>query len=240
MEFALIPAGTFVMGDLEGEGDEAPLREVTITRDYRLGRHEVTQSQFEFVTGRNPSLFEGPDNPVDSVSWEDANDFIARLNAIEGTAKYRLPTEAEWERAARGGRNTAFFFGDDPSELASYDWVLSNSGGTTHPAGTRGEGPYGLYDVYGNVGEWTADRYGYSYYAESRRVADPLGPPVGAERSVRGGSRHDYPFHARAADRLGADPSAVPEEIRGSFGFRVAYFPEKVKKTLYSGAGEPR
>jgi formylglycine-generating enzyme required for sulfatase activity len=237
MEFVLIPAGTFIMGDLEGEDDESPLREVTLSRDFWLGRFEVTQRQFEAVIGRNPSQFRGPDNPVDSVSWDDAMEFVARLNAREGTRKYRLPTEAEWERAARGGRRTRYFFGDDPALLGRYDWILSNSGGTTHPVGRKDPGPYGLYDVHGNVAEWTADRYGYSHYAERRRVADPLGPEGGADRVVRGGSRHDGPFHARPSDRLGSPPDEVPESIRGSYGFRVAYFPERIRKRLYPGTG---
>jgi formylglycine-generating enzyme required for sulfatase activity len=239
MEFVLVPAGVFVMGDLEGEDDEAPLREVTLTRDFRLGRHEVTQRQFELVTGRNPSVFPGPDNPVDSVSWEDAREFVSLLNAREGTRKYRLPTEAEWEHAARGGTRSRFFFGDDTSLLGRYDWVRSNSGGVTHPVGTKDPGPYGLFDMHGNVGEWVEDRYGYHHYAEARRVEDPTGPASGTERVVRGGSRHDDPFHARPADRLGSDPAEVPEEIRGSYGFRVAYFPEPVKKSLF-GRGKGR
>jgi formylglycine-generating enzyme required for sulfatase activity len=233
MEFVLVPAGVFIMGDLDGEDDEAPLREVTITRDFRLGRHEVTQRQFELLTGRNPSVFRGPDNPVDSVSWEDARDFVERLNRREGTRKYRLPTEAEWERAARGGGRSVYFFGDGPELLGRHGWVRSNSGGVTHPVGMKDPGPYGLYDMYGNVGEWVEDWYGRYHYGEARRVADPAGPPGGTERVVRGGSRHDDAFHARPADRLGSDPSELPESIRGSYGFRVAYFPEPVKKSLF-------
>jgi formylglycine-generating enzyme required for sulfatase activity len=233
MEFTLIPAGVFIMGDLEGEDDEAPLREVTLTRPFYLGRREVTQRQFELVTGRNPSLFRGPDNPADSVTYEDAQEFLRLLNAREGTSKYRLPTEAEWERAARGGARTRYFFGDDGSLLGRYDWLLFNSGGVTHAVGTKDPGPYGLFDIHGNVAEWVSDWYAYSYYAEARRVADPQGPPRGTERAVRGGSRHDEPFHARPADRLGTPPDYVPEDIRGSYGFRAAYFPQKVKKRLY-------
>jgi formylglycine-generating enzyme required for sulfatase activity len=235
MEFALIPAGTFVMGDLGGEDDETPVHTVTLTRPFRLGLREVTQRQFELVTGRNPSQFRGPDNPVDSVSWEDAADFLDRLNALERTRKYRLPTEAEWERAARGGKGTRWFFGNDPGRLKRYDWVLSNSGGTTHPVGAKEPGPFGLFDVHGNVGEWVADWYGRSYYSDPRADLDPEGPAYGTLKALRGGSRHDRPFNARPADRLGEPPDSVPEDIRGSFGFRVAYFPEPVKKTLHPG-----
>jgi formylglycine-generating enzyme required for sulfatase activity len=235
MEFVLIPSGTFIMGDLEGDDDEGPLREVTLTRPFWLGRHEVTQAQFAAVTGRNPSIYIGAENPVDSVSWDDAMDFIARLNAREGTRRYRLPTEAEWEYAARGGKRTRYFFGDDPARLGLYDWILSNSGGVTHPVGIKDPGPYGLYDIHGNVGEWTADWYGYHHYAEERRVVDPQGPPAGTQRVVRGGARHDVPYNARPADRLGNEPDWVPEQIRGSYGFRVAYFPDPVKKRLYQG-----
>jgi formylglycine-generating enzyme required for sulfatase activity len=240
MEFVLVPAGSFIMGDLEGEDDEAPLREVTISRPFRLGRHEVTQGQFEAVTGRNPSLFRGPDRPVDSVTHEDALEFLRLLNAREGGGRYRLPTEAEWEFAARGGTRTRYFFGDDPSPLESYDWVGGNSGGETHPVGVKAPGPFGLHDVLGNVGEWVADWYGYSHYAEARRVTDPQGPARGTERVVRGGSKHDVPFHCRPADRLATDPGRLPRGISSSYGFRVAYSPERVTKRLYAGGRRPR
>jgi formylglycine-generating enzyme required for sulfatase activity len=126
----------------------------------------VTQEQWAAVMGDNPSQFKGRTNPADNVSWFDAQEFIKRLNAREGTNRYRLPTEAEWELAARGGADTRFFFMKDPKTykeaeplLDACAWFAKNSGWTTHPVGQKKPNPYGLYDIYGNVFEWVQDWY---------------------------------------------------------------------------------
>ena len=160
MEFMLIPAGTFMMGSEKGYADEKPQHRVTISRPFYLGKYEVTQAQWEAVMGNNPSRFDGRNNPVEQVSWEDVRVFIARLNAHEGHTRYRLPTEAEWEYAARAGSTSAYSFGDDAARLGQYAWYGDNSGKTTHPVGQKLPNAWGLHDMHGNVWEWVQGWYG--------------------------------------------------------------------------------
>jgi formylglycine-generating enzyme required for sulfatase activity len=184
MEFMLIPAGTFMMGSTNGEADERPVHQVTISRPFYLGKYEVTQAQWQAVMGNNPSLIQDdPTLPVDQVWWTDVQEFIRKLNTMEGGNKYRLPTEAEWEYAARAGSTTAYCFGDDPKRLGEYAWYKDNAGGKTHPVGQLKPNSWGLYDVHGNVWEWVHDWYGrYS----SEPVTDPQGPSSGTHRMRRG------------------------------------------------------
>jgi formylglycine-generating enzyme required for sulfatase activity len=208
MEFVPIPAGAFMMGSAQGNNDERPSHQVTISRPFYLGKYEVTQAQWEAVMGSNPSRFTGqPDRPVEQVSWDDVQAFIRKLNEKEGGTMYRLPTEAEWEYAARAGSTTAYSFGDDPGQLGEYAWYTDNSGGQTHPVGQRQPNAWGLYDMHGNVWEWVQDWYG-TYAAEP--VTDPQGPSSGSNRVVRGGSwrngarfcRSAYRFYAHPGDRI--------------------------------------
>src|SRR5215510_10432312 len=134
MEFALIPAGTFTMGSDTGDPDERPVHQVTISKAFYMGKYEVTQGQWQTVMGTNPSALPGDANrPVDQVSWNEAQTFISKLNAMEGVQLYRLPTEAEWEYAARAGSTTIFSFGNDPKNLGEYAWYRSNSQRQPHP-----------------------------------------------------------------------------------------------------------
>ena len=130
MEFKLIPAGTFTMGDASGDDDETP-HEVTLTKPFKMGVHEVTQAQYEQVMGVNPSHFKGAENPVEMVSWDDAVEFCRKLSELPAEKAagnvYRLPTEAQWEYACRAGTTTKFSFGDDESELGQYAWYDENS-----------------------------------------------------------------------------------------------------------------
>ena len=136
MEFVLIPAGTFEMGSNNGDANEKPVHRVTISQPFYLGKYPVTQAQWETVIGNNPSQSKSHANlPIESVSWRDALDFIEKLNAQAGSAIYRLPTEAEWEYAARAGTTTAYSFGDDPGLLDQYGWFDGNSENKTHPVG---------------------------------------------------------------------------------------------------------
>jgi formylglycine-generating enzyme required for sulfatase activity len=187
LEMVLIPAGSFRMGSADGDEDEAPAHKVTINRPFYLGKYEVTQAQWEAVMGSNPSGFKGETNPVENVSWDDVQEFIKRLNEKEGTTGYRLPTEAEWEYAARAGTDTHYFFGNDEGELSKYAWYEDNSGEETHPAGQMQPNPWGLYDIYGNAWEWVEDWYEEGYYAESPGT-DPKGQSSGSYRVLRGGS----------------------------------------------------
>ena len=179
MEFVLIPAGEFMMGSENGEDDEKPVHQVIISRSYYLGKFVVTQVQWETVTGNNPSHFTGSNLPVEMVSWEDCQEFIQRLNAWEGGTAYRLPTEAEWERACRTGTTE-----DDMGNLDAMAWYDKTSYGQTHPVGQKQPNAWGLYDMHGNVWEWCQDWYD-SY--PSGTVTDPVGPSSGSRRVVRGG-----------------------------------------------------
>jgi formylglycine-generating enzyme required for sulfatase activity len=187
MRFVRIDSGSFRMGsdhpDLESS--EQPVHDVTLTKGFELQATEVTQAQWQAVMGRNPSHFKGPDLPVESVSWEDVQEFLQKLSAREKGTPYRLPTEAEWEYACRAG-------GQEPDEavnLGREAWYAENSGGgsegTTHPVGRKKPNAWGLYDMRGNVEEWVQDWYGP--YSPERQI-DPQGPSYGEYRVVRGGS----------------------------------------------------
>ena len=167
MEFVLIQPGEFDMGSPANEtgryDDEGPVHHVTISEAFYLGKYEVTQEQWHEVIGYNPSYFKGDDLPVENVSWDDVQEFIKKLNNKENTHKYRLPSEAEWEYAARAGTTTRYSFGDDDSELGEYAWYSENSGDRTHTVGKKGANPWGLYDVHGNVWEWVQDTWHDTY-----------------------------------------------------------------------------
>lgn len=199
MEFVLIPAGTFKMGAEGQEADERPMQQVTITQPFYLGKYEVTQAQWQAVMGKNPSFFSGdPALPVESVWWTDAQAFVKKLNEMEGHAQYRLPTEAEWEYAARAGSSTAYSFGDTPQQLAEYAWYKENAGGKTHPVGKRKPNAWGLFDMHGNVWEWVQDWYGK--YA-SEPVQDPQGPTSGTHRMRRGCAWNNLARACRVTNR---------------------------------------
>jgi formylglycine-generating enzyme required for sulfatase activity len=194
MEFVLIPAGTYSMG----AQDARQWRQVTISQPFYLGKYPVTQAQWMTIMGTNPSRFPGEDHPVESISWDDVQVFIRMLNAREGGGKYRLPTEAEWEYAARAGATTAYCFGSDARLLDAYAWYAANARGTTHPVGQRQPNAWGLYDMHGNVWEWVQDWYGTYPEAPAR---DPQGPATGSHRLRRGGGWHSDAHECGAAYR---------------------------------------
>jgi formylglycine-generating enzyme required for sulfatase activity len=151
------------------------------------------------VIGNNPGRFKGDANrPVENVSWDDVQEFIRQLNAKEGGARYRLPTEAEWEYAARAGTTTHWSFGDNESQLGRYAWYNGNAGGQMHPVGQLQSNPWGLYDMHGNVREWVQDWYGQ--YVSGTAV-DPAGPSSGSYRVNRGGSWYGLARCCQSADR---------------------------------------
>ena len=194
MELVYIKPGTFVMGG-ESKTDgrfqcvEVPKHEVKLTRGFYLGKYEVTQAQYQAIMGSNPSRStKGPDCPVDNVGSADALTFCGKL--AENTGRdVRLPTEAEWEYASRAGRDTKWFFGNDPSRLGEYAWFKNNAGAKSHPVGQKKPNPWGLYDIYGNVCERISDTYARNYYAQSPKQ-DPTGPRVGTK------SRFEYKITA--------------------------------------------
>jgi formylglycine-generating enzyme required for sulfatase activity len=202
--------------------DERPVHAVALTRPFYLGVHEVTQGQWVEVMGFNPSREVDLRAPVDSVNYAEVMAFLASLNRQVGDGRYRLPTEAEWEYAARGGTDTDYFFGSDPEGIDRYAWHKGNSGGATHPVGQLAPNRFGLYDIIGNVYEWLADHYDEFYY-EVSPLEDPSGPvDESGIRSVRGCS-FDIEYHnCRSADR----GSLVAHEKRPNQGFRIAYTAE--------------
>jgi formylglycine-generating enzyme required for sulfatase activity/serine/threonine protein kinase len=226
MKLVLIPAGEFMMGssdDVKEAGiDEKPRHRVRITRPFYLGATEVTQSQYRAVTGQSPSHFTGSDDlPVENISWKDAITFCDKLSEQEkgqlGSARYRLPTEAEWEYACRGGSTTRYGFGDDAARLGEFAWYEGNSGGKTHRVGETRPNAWNLYDMHGNVWEWCQDWYDKDYYGQSPD-ADPPGPLQATFRLCRGGCWDFYPQGCRAAYRLRRFQS-----LHGSYlGFRLA------------------
>jgi formylglycine-generating enzyme required for sulfatase activity len=236
MRLVLIPAGEFLMGapdsDNEAPADEKPEHRVRITRPFHLGITQVTQRQYHEVTGTNPSTFEGSmDLPVESVSWKDAVAFCNALSAREGLEPYydlgawtclggkgyRLPTEAEWEYAARAGSTTRYSFGADESSLGEYSWFLGNARDRTHPVGQKQPNAFGLHDMHGNVWEWCGDVFDPAYYGQSPG-ADPLCLSQARVRVHRGGSWADGPWFLRSTDRGGSTPESRDDDV----GFRVA------------------
>ena len=221
MEFVLIPSGSFMMGSdpnfEAGQKDENPSHKVRISQPVYLGKYEVTQAQWIAVMGSNPSRFKGRNNPVERVSWYDVQEFIKRLNALEGHERYRLPTEAEWEYAARAGTSTTYFFGDDVKELSKYAWYHGNASDATRPVGQKQPNAWGLYDVHGNVREWVQDWYEEMYYVNSPET-DPDGPLVGKKRVDRGGSWGFNAVFCRSAFR----GDVLPDTRLSYLGFRLA------------------
>jgi len=185
MQMVYINPGTFVMGgerttDGSFQCVEAPKHEVTLTKGFYLGKYEVTQAQYEAVMGENPSKStKDPDCPVDRVGEDDALSFCTTLAERTGR-EVRLPTEAEWEYASRAGKETKWFFGNNPSSLGEYAWFKDNADGKSHPVGQKKANPWGLYDIYGNVCERISDRYARNYYSISPKE-DPTGPGPGVK-----------------------------------------------------------
>lgn len=220
--FVKIEPGCFDMGrdkDLkESSESELPKHKVCIKQPYYLGETEVTQKQWESVMDNNPSKSKGLSKPVEKVNWTDVQEFIKRLNAKEGGNHFRLPTEAEWEYAARAGSSTLYSFGDDPKELAKYAWFGNEGyGGTSHEVAQKPANAWGLYDMHGNVWEWVQDWYGPTYYSASPDV-NPVGPESGQYRVYRGGSWVSKAVTSRSAARY----SGLPSSRTNDLGFRLA------------------
>jgi formylglycine-generating enzyme required for sulfatase activity len=215
LEFCEVPAGSFLMGSEK----EQPAHRVTLTRGLLLGRSPITQSQWEAVMGANPSAFPGTDRPVEQVSWNDCQAFVARLNAA-GQGTFRLPTEAEWEYACRAGSAGKFCFGDDDAGLGEFGWFSANSSGQTQPVGRKRPNAWGLHDMHGNVWEWCQDWW--DDYPQGDAV-DPQGPPAGfmGARVFRGGCWRGGPDFAACAHRGGRGP----DYRQGILGLRLAWSP---------------
>ncbi|WP_417917201.1 SUMF1/EgtB/PvdO family nonheme iron enzyme [Candidatus Electronema sp. JC] len=210
MKLVYIPGGCFMMGSDEND-DEKPVHEVCVD-SFWMSKHEITQGQWQKIMGSNPANFQkGGNYPVEQVSWDDAQQFIKKLN---GTGKkYRLPTEAEWEYACRANSPGKYCGGDDLDAVA---WHDGNSGNSTHAVGGKDANAFGLHDMSGNVWEWCADWYGKEYYASSPKD-NPQGPDSGEDRVLRGGSCFNYSQNCRAVYRYGYPPGNRYDFI----GFRL-------------------
>ena len=224
IDFIKIKAGCFNMGRdpnfEDGSDDELPRHKVCIKKSFYMGKTEVTQSQWVSVMGNNPSEFKGRSNPVEKVSWDDVQRFISRLNSKEGANRYRLPTEAEWEYAARAGSSSTYHFGDDKGALSQYAWFDGNSGDRTHPVAQKRPNQWGLYDMHGNVWEWVSDWYGKNYYRNSP-TNDPQGASSGRSRVYRGGSWINSANYLRSALRISISPVGRSNYL----GFRLVRKP---------------
>jgi formylglycine-generating enzyme required for sulfatase activity len=221
-EMIFVEGGTFRMGCTGEQGsdcdnDEKPPHAVTVS-SFKLSKYEVTQAQWRAVMGNNPSYFSGCDNcPVENVSWNDIQAFISKLNSMTGKT-FRLPTEAEWEYAARGGIKSRGYKFSGSNDLGSVAWYTDNSGKKTHPIGEKQPNELGFYDMSGNVWEWCADWYGtYPSY----EVRNPKGPESGSFRVLRGGSWNHDASNCRIAYR----GNGTPDYRENYFGFRVVLAP---------------
>jgi formylglycine-generating enzyme required for sulfatase activity len=222
MEFVLVNGSCYGMGDTFGDGHdtEKPVHEVCV-EDYYIGKTEVTQGQWEDVMGNNPSKFQqGKNYPVESVSWDDVQGFMKKLNNKTGK-NYRLPTEAEWEYAARsGGREEKYAGTSNVSELNNYAWYGGDHGDGHNPVGRKRANGLGLYDMSGNVWEWVQDIYSKGAYRKHQRN-NPIYTENGSSRVYRGGSWYDYPRGVRASYR----GFNTPDVRNYGIGFRLVWIP---------------
>ena len=222
-----VEGGTFDMGATteqgsEADSDEKPVHRVTLS-DYYIGKCEVTQELWEAVMGGNPSRFKGAQNPVERVSWNECQEFVSRLNRLTGRT-FRLPTEAEWEYAARGGNQSLHYKYSGSDNIDDVAWYWKNSGDKTHAVGTKTANELGIYDMSGNVEEWCSDWYG-SYSAGAQ--TNPQGPWSG--RVLRGGSWLYGARYCRVSNRSIIDPDirsfGGPDRSSYGFGLRLVLVP---------------
>jgi formylglycine-generating enzyme required for sulfatase activity len=194
-----IPPGSFMMASANSDNDEKPVHEVTISQAFYIGKYEVTQSQWEAVMGNNPSHFKdcGGSCPVEQISWNDAQDFINKLNEANDGYKYRLPNEAEWEYACRAG-TTGDYYAADVDDIS---WYGDNSGKKTHPVGGKQPNAFGLYDMSGNVWEWCRDWYHENYNGAPTDGSPWLSGGEQKHRVLRGGSWYVSAAYLRSAGR---------------------------------------
>ena len=218
IDMVKVEAGTFMMGatsEMKDPGiDEKTVHQVNLTNDYYMGKYEVTQALWEAVMGSNPSKYKGDNLPVEMVSWNDCQEFISKLNSMTGR-KFRLPTEAEWEYAARGGKKSRSYQYSGSSNISDVAWYDENSVNKTHPVGTKQANELGIYDMTGNVWEWCSDWYGF--YSSSSQT-NPTGADSGSGRVCRGGGWCDDAVCCRLSFR-----DCTPPDWRGyNLGLRLA------------------
>lgn len=220
MEFILINEGEFMMGSpLDEEGrynSEGPVNKVKIEKSFYMSKYQVTQKQWIDIMGNNPSWFKGDERPVECVSWDDVQEFIKKLNEMEGADKYRLPSEAEWEYACRAGTTTRYYFGDDESRLDEYAWYDKNSGSETHPVGQKNPNPWYLYDMHGNALEWVQDRW-HDNYGGAPSNGSAWEDGSSSSHILRGGGWNNNAMNCRSAFRGRTDSNTRLQVV----GFRL-------------------
>ena len=214
----LVEGGTFTMGATPEQGSDAypnekPAHQVTLS-SFSIGKYEVTQKEWQAVMGSNPSYFKGFNRPVEQVSWDDCQEFLSKLNELTDK-RFRLPTEAEWEYAARGGSRSLSYKYAGSDNLSSVAWYDSNSGSETHPVGQKSANELGLYDMSGNVWEWCQDWYG-NYRSNSQ--TNPSGANTGSCRIYRGGGWRSIMGLCRSSYRYNVAPSGRDNDL----GLRLA------------------
>ncbi|MBP5613291.1 MAG: formylglycine-generating enzyme family protein [Bacteroidales bacterium] len=212
-----VEGGTFMMGapitDSEAYSNELPQHCVTLS-EYYIAETEVTQALWQAVMGSNPSHFKFPDRPVEEISWNDCKTFIEKLNQLTDK-QFRLPTEAEWEYAARGGGNSHGYKFSGSDNVDDVAWYTDNCGGETHAVKTKAANELGLYDMTGNVLEWCSD-WMAAYTADT--VSNPQGPAAGFKRVLRGGSLYNDARRLRVTRRSEYNPTFTDYSV----GFRLA------------------
>lgn len=232
VEMLQIPAGSFSMGDKNGDVDETP--HMIILDSFFIDKFLVTQEEYQKVVGENIARWKGKKNPVEQVRWSDAVKYCNTRSRQEGLQPcyntetwecnfnadgYRLPTEAEWEYVCRSGTNTTFYFGDNKSELRNFSWFKENSGGRPRPVGQKLPSPWGIFDLYGNVWEWCNDFYQVDYYQQSPEK-NPHGPEFGDNKVLRGGSWDSEADQCRSSYRY----NEVPGYTDICFGYDIYGF----------------
>lgn len=212
-----VSGGSFNMGSTR-QDNEKPVHNVTVN-GYYIGRTEVTQALWKVVMGNNPSNFKGNNLPVENVSWNDCQKFIEKLNTMTGRT-FRLPTEAEWEFAARGGNNSYDYMYSGSDHAYDVAWYDDNSNDETHNVASLQANELGIYDMSGNVWEWCSDWYDENYYKNSD-TTNPRGAYMGTHKVLRGGSWDPYAWLCTVSYRYASTP-----ETRGyAFGLRLVYVP---------------
>jgi formylglycine-generating enzyme required for sulfatase activity len=221
MEMVFVKCGKIRIGcdNCGGHQSERPEHPVELS-SYYIGKFLVTQKQWKALMGKNPSNFTGDDLPVEQVSWNDVQEFITKLNTQSSHKKYRLPTNAEWEYAARGGTKSNGYTYSGGNTVDAVAWHLGNSNDKTHPVGGKNPNELDLYDMSGNVFEWVSDWYGgYSRNSPiSKPFVDPQGPATGTSRVIRGGSW----AHGTTFCRVYHRTNQLPAETSKLTGFRLA------------------
>jgi len=223
LKLMLIPAGKFMMGEAappsfgkSGPAPESTLHEVTIARPFYIGVYKITQEQYEKVMGVNPSQFPGKNHPVDSATWDDAVRFCEKASS-KINRKVSLPTEEQWEYAARAGTATRFTFGDDDAKVDDYAWYRENANKTTHPVGQKPPNAWGLYDIHGLLWEYCTD----------------LMNPTSAVHASRGGTYGSRPPALRLAGKMPSPAADATKDILNHYGFRVVVDIEGAAKKQY-------